>query len=263
MLAWASEVNDTNSATAPMSTCSLLISQRSLISVRSSTMRSQTIDEPLPVHYPAVLFSFLDLMPSPRQSFNGCGEPTIQSGKPLVDHMVISHSSDDASCRYPKLPSTHTTRGQLPTGFDNARIINDDSLRCHPPGLRSIIRSLQDPTTAEYIRVPLAPGTTHINILLSNLRQSTIHPSSISFEDAIVSWYSDLLLHGRSAADTTSIKNGIVQAFEVNSPTHSNLHNFTSILYIHVLSSMFAHVLCFYTFSPPFHKADPTMAFAE
>ena len=85
----------------------------------------------------------------------------------------------------------------------------------------SIILSLQDPTTAEYVRMPLAPGTTHINILPSNLRQSTIDLSSITFEDAVVSWYSDLILHGRSATDTTGIENRIFQVFDVTSPTHS------------------------------------------
>jgi hypothetical protein len=70
--------------------------------------------------------------------------------------------------------------------------------------------------------MPLAPGPTRINILLSNLRQSTIDLSSITFEDAIVSWYtSDLLLNGGSAADTTGIENGIFQAFAVTSLTHS------------------------------------------
>jgi hypothetical protein len=108
------------------------------------------------------------------------------------------------------------------TDFDNARIINDDALHCHPPGLRSIIWSLQDPTTAEYVWAPLAPGTTRINMLLANLRQSTIDLSSITFEDAVVSWYSDLLLHGRSATDTTGIENRIFQAFDVTSPTHSS-----------------------------------------
>ncbi len=106
------------------------------------------------------------------------------------------------------------------TNFNNARIINDDALQCHPPGLQSIIQSLQDPNTAKYVRVPLAPGTTCINILLRNLQHSTIDPSSITFEDAAVSWYNDLLLHRRSATDTTGIKNRIFQAFDVTSPTH-------------------------------------------
>jgi len=57
--------------------------------------------------------------------------------------------------------------------FDNMRIINDDALRCHPPGLRSIIQTLKDLTTPEYVRAPLAPGTTRINILLTNLNSLT------------------------------------------------------------------------------------------
>jgi hypothetical protein len=104
--------------------------------------------------------------------------------------------------------------------FDNALIISDDALCCHPPGLQSIIRSLKDPTTAEYVCAPLAPGTTRINILLTNLRHGTIDPSSITFEDAVVSWYSDLLLHGCSATDTTGIENGILRAVDVTSSTH-------------------------------------------
>ena len=102
--------------------------------------------------------------------------------------------------------------------FDNTPIINDDTLRCHPPGLRSIIQSLKDLTTTKYVRAPLAPGTTRINILLANLKHNTIDPSSINFEDTVVSWYSNLLLYRRSATDITGIANGIFQAFDV---THS------------------------------------------
>jgi hypothetical protein len=106
------------------------------------------------------------------------------------------------------------------TDLDNARIINNEALCCHPPGLQSIIRSLQDPTSAKYVCAPLAMGTRLINILLTNLRHSTIDPSSITFEDAAVSWYNNLLLHGCSATDTTGIENKIFQAFDVTSPTH-------------------------------------------
>jgi hypothetical protein len=45
-------------------------------------------------------------------------------------------------------------------------------------------------------------------------------PSSITFEDAVLSWYSDLLLHRHSATDTTGIENKIFQAFGVPSPMH-------------------------------------------
>ena len=64
--------------------------------------------------------SFLVLMPLLHLSFNGCGGPTIQSGKPLVDHIEILCSSDNASCHYLKLPSTHTTYGQLSTSTTHA-----------------------------------------------------------------------------------------------------------------------------------------------
>jgi hypothetical protein len=76
----------------------------------------------------------------------------------------------------------------------------------------------QDPTTAEYVREPLAPGITHINILLKNLHNSTMDPSFITFEDAVVSWYSDLILHCRTATDTTGTEDTIFRAFGVTSP---------------------------------------------
>jgi hypothetical protein len=105
--------------------------------------------------------------------------------------------------------------------FNNERIINNYALRCHPQGFRDIIKSFQDLTTAKYVRESLAPGTQHINILLMNINNSVIDPSSITFEDAVVPWYTDLLLHGRYATDTTGIKNRIFQAFGVTSPTHT------------------------------------------
>ncbi len=104
--------------------------------------------------------------------------------------------------------------------FNNTCIINDNALRCHPLGLQSIIQSLQDPTTAKYVCAPPAPGTTRINSLLMNLQQDMIDPSPITFEDAIVSWYSDFLLHGCSATDTTRIESWIFQAFGVASSTN-------------------------------------------
>jgi hypothetical protein len=86
------------------------------------------------------------------------------------------------------------------TDFKNKCIINNYALCCHPQGFRDIIKFLQDPTTAEYVHEPLAPGTAPINILLANIHNS-------------VPWYMDLLLHGHSATDTTGIKNKIFQAF--------------------------------------------------
>jgi hypothetical protein len=107
------------------------------------------------------------------------------------------------------------------TDSNNERIINDYALCCHPQGFQDIIKFLQDPTTAKYVHEPLAPVTACINILLMNICYSVINSSSITCEDAIVPSYTDLLLHGRSATDTTDIKNKIFQAFGVASPTHT------------------------------------------
>jgi hypothetical protein len=46
-----------------------------------------------------------------------------------------------------------------------------------------------------------------------------------------VSWYSNLLLHGRSAIDTTGIENKIFQAFSVTAPARP-LHNIHKYIYI-------------------------------
>ena len=107
------------------------------------------------------------------------------------------------------------------TNFDNAHIIKDDAHHCHPSGLQKINPS-RIPALLN-VRAPLALGNTGINFLLMNLQNSVIDPSSITFEVAVVSWYSNLLLHGHSAADTTGTKNIIfqLQAFGITSSTHS------------------------------------------
>jgi hypothetical protein len=120
MEAWAQEAKDTSNATIPLSTCSLLTFPPSPISTRQFTTRLQMINKPLPVHLPAVIFSFLVQMPSPRQSSDKCGELMTSSDKNLVDHTEISPSSDDASCHSPRLPSTHTTYGQQQTSTTSA-----------------------------------------------------------------------------------------------------------------------------------------------
>jgi hypothetical protein len=83
--------------------------------------------------------------------------------------------------------------------YSDARIINNDALRYNPPGLHAIIELLKKPNTATYVRKPLAPGTERINILLTNLRNTVHDPSSTSFEDTVVLWYFELLLHGKYA----------------------------------------------------------------
>jgi hypothetical protein len=111
------------------------------------------------------------------------------------------------------------------TDFNNECIVNDNALHCHPQGFQDIIKSLQDPTTAKYVREPLAPDTVCINILLMNIRNSVIDPSSITFEDAKVPWYMDLLFHGRSATDTTGIESKIYGVMQANVGQNVTPHN--------------------------------------
>jgi hypothetical protein len=106
------------------------------------------------------------------------------------------------------------------TNFDKMRIITNEVLHCHPPGLCDIIKSLHDPTTAKYAQEPLAQGTTHIYILLTNLRNSMMDPTSITSKDAAVSWYSNLLLNGHITTDTTGVENKIFLAFDVTTHAH-------------------------------------------
>jgi hypothetical protein len=67
------------------------------------------------------------------------------------------------------------------TDFNNEHIINNYALCCHSEGFKDIIKSLQDPTTSEYICEPLAPGTARINVLLMNIAtvSSIPHPSPL------------------------------------------------------------------------------------
>jgi hypothetical protein len=64
--------------------------------------------------------------------------------------------------------NTHTTCGQLPTSITHA-----SSTMMPFAAILQASKALSDLSS-------LAPGTTHINILLSNIRQSTIDPSSIT-----------------------------------------------------------------------------------
>jgi hypothetical protein len=102
--------------------------------------------------------------------------------------------------------------------YSDACIITDNALYFNPPGLCAIIESLKIPNTATYVREPLAPGTERINILLTNLRNTTHDPSSTSFKDTVVSWYFELLLRGCYAADTTGVENNIFAAYGVTPP---------------------------------------------
>jgi hypothetical protein len=114
-MTWAQAVKDTSSVTAPLN---MLLAEFATIANLHLVIHNKFTDDRRALahaHLPTVPFSFLGLMPSSRQSFNRCGGIMIQSEKPLADHVEILHSSDIILCRYPKLPSTHTTCGKLPT----------------------------------------------------------------------------------------------------------------------------------------------------
>ena len=63
------------------------------------------------------------------------------------------------------------------------------------------------------IREPLPAGQDRIDILLNNIRSSSTDPTSLTFEDIVVSWYKDLLLGDSNATDETGINNQIFQAY--------------------------------------------------
>ena len=64
------------------------------------------------------------------------------------------------------------------------------------PIVRNILTLVGNNTSAIYVYVcePLPDGQDRIDILLDNLRSSSADPSSLTFEDIIVSWFPDLLL---------------------------------------------------------------------
>jgi hypothetical protein len=63
------------------------------------------------------------------------------------------------------------------------------------------------------IREPLPAGQDRIDILLNNIRSSSTDPTSLTFEDIVTSWFSDLLLSGNQATDNTGVDNRIFQAY--------------------------------------------------
>ena len=82
------------------------------------------------------------------------------------------------------------------------------------PIVRNILTLVGNNTSAIYVYVcePLPDGQDHIDILLDNLRSSSADPSSLTFEDIIVSWFPDLLLGSNQATDHTGVDNQIFQA---------------------------------------------------
>ncbi len=92
-------------------------------------------------------------------------------------------------------------------------IVPSESLVHVPPGVRDILELVESDASAIYVRKPLPAGQDCINILLHNLRSSSIDPTSINFENIVVSWYLDLLLDYNQAIDDTGVDNQIFHAY--------------------------------------------------
>ena len=101
----------------------------------------------------------------------------------------------------------------LTTPFNDTMIIPTEGLIHVPPGMRDILAIVKDNTSAIYVREPLHDGQNRINILLNNLRSNSTDPSSLPFEDIVVSWFKDLLLGDDQANDQTGVDNRIFQAY--------------------------------------------------
>jgi hypothetical protein len=96
------------------------------------------------------------------------------------------------------------------------RVLNSNSNSLyieHRAGVGDILTLVGNNTSAIYVREPLLDGQDHIDILLDNLRSNSVDPSSLTFEDIIVSWFSDLLLCCNQANDDTGVDNQIFQAY--------------------------------------------------
>ena len=106
----------------------------------------------------------------------------------------------------------------MTTDFDGTRVISHDATRHHPSGMREILDSIMIPSSATYVREPLAPGTDRIETLLNTAGYS-------SFEAIAVTWYHDLLLRGRHVNDSTGVENGIFAAYGVQLHPPSNPHD--------------------------------------
>ena len=89
-------------------------------------------------------------------------------------------------------------------------IIPPEGLIHAPTGIRDILTIVGNAASAIYVREPLPAGQDRINILLDNT--VTVDPPSLTFEDIVVSWFSDLLLGGSQATDETGVDNRIFQA---------------------------------------------------
>jgi hypothetical protein len=82
---------------------------------------------------------------------------------------------------------------------------------------------------SEPCRIPPLPNTSTASSSGPNMDQhsankpqnSAMDPTFITFKEAAVSWYQDLLLHGGSTTDTTGTMNNIFLAFGITPPSCS------------------------------------------
>jgi hypothetical protein len=101
----------------------------------------------------------------------------------------------------------------LSTLFNGATIILSESLAHVPPGVRDILNLVRNNISTIYVREPLPAGQDCIDILLNNLQSSSVNPTSTTFEDVIVSWFSDILFGCDQATNKTEIDNQISRAY--------------------------------------------------
>ena len=152
---------------------------------------------------------------------------------------MILHSSGNALFRYPKLPSTHTTCGQLLTLLMHASLTMMPFTAIHhrPPKHYTISPG------SHYYRICLGaprPHTSTFCYRTSGKVQTISPPSPLrmpSCPGIVISSSADSLPQTLPELRMKSSR-GLM------SPLLHTLHNFTSI-YVHILCSMFAPVLCF------------------
>ena len=114
--------------------------------------------------------------------------------------------------------ANNTVHLQVTTLVNGTTIVPPESLDHVPPGVQDTLNLVRNNTSAIYVYEPLPAGQDpagqdRIDILLNNLRSSSIDPTSITFEDIAFSWFSDLLLGRDHATHETRVDNQIFQAY--------------------------------------------------
>jgi len=112
----------------------------------------------------------------------------------------------------PTFSSIHTSINKPPSSIQ--KVHNEQSAPHHTHNAEqnanhTVTTTFPTSTAPE----PLHNGQDRIDILLDNLRSSPTDPSSLSFEDIVVSWFKDLLLGDNQANDQTGVDNRILQAY--------------------------------------------------